>query len=224
MTKSPKRGRYEVRRRRLLQAGLLSVLAPGMLVGRFARARATGPEEAGNFLQSLTDRAIEQLTNADVPVEERKKRFRTLFRDSFDVPAIGRFVLGRYGRRTSQPVLARFLVTFEDVMVERFVPQFAGYGDTRFRIGSVHPVEDKDQFIVSSAITPPGKDTEVKIDWRVRHRDGDFRVLDIVGEGVSMALTLRAEYGSVLKSSGGDVEQLIALLKQRMRTQTSAAN
>ena len=224
MNQSLVSSRYELGRRRILQFGFLSVLAPGLLLGPTARARAVGSEEAGTFLLSLTTRAIEQLTNASVSAEERKTRFRALFRDNFDVGAIGRFVLGRYGRGTPKPVLERFLVTFEDVMVERFVPQFTGYGDTRFRVGSVHPVKGKAQFIVSSAITPPGKNTEVQIDWRLRLNDGRFKVLDIVGEGVSMALTLRAEYGSVLKTSGGDVEKLIALLQERMGTQTSAAN
>lgn len=208
----------------MLRIGLLSVFAPGLIFGTLAQARAEVTEEAGTFLLALTTRAIEQLTNASIPAEERNMRFRALFHENFDVPAIGRFVLGRYGRGTPQPVLDKFLVTFEDVMVDRFAPQFAGYGDTRFRVGSVHQVEDKGQFMVNSAITPPGKDTEVNIDWRLRHDGGRFKVLDIVGEGVSMALTLRAEYGSVLKSTGGDVEQLIAMLRERIGPQTSAAN
>ena len=211
-------------RRRALRLGAVGLLAGALLVKAATVAWAGPADEAGPFLLSLTTHAIEELTDTSVPVDQRKARFRTLFRANFDVPKIGRFVLGRYGRRASKPVMERFLSTFEDVMVERFAPQFAGYGDTRFRVGTVRQVEDRDQYIVASAITPPGSETEVKIDWRLDHNDGEFMVLDIVGEGVSMALTLRAEYGSVLKSSGGEVERLIVLLRERMGSQSAAAN
>jgi phospholipid transport system substrate-binding protein len=33
--------------------------------------------------------------------------------------------------------------------------------------------------------------------WRVRNNDGQYKILDIVVEGVSMAITLRHEYGTV---------------------------
>ena len=209
-------------RRRVLGYAAALVLAVGLLSGGPAAAKSE--DEAGAFLLSLTSQAIGQLTNGEVPIEERKTRFRALFRENFDIAAIGRFVLGRYGRGTPQPVMDDFLATFEDVMVERFVPQFAGYGDTRFKVGTVRQVEDKGQYIVSSAITPPGTENEVQIDWRVREVGGGFKVLDIVGEGVSMALTLRAEYGSVLKASGGKVEQLVVLLRDRLGAQAAAAN
>lgn len=208
-------------RRRALRLGVLGLLAGVGLSLAAPVARADQSDQAGAFLLSLTSRAIGQLTNDTVPVEERKARFRILFRDNFDIPAIARFVLGRYGRGASQEAMESFLATFEDVMVERFAPQFAGYGDTRFRVGTVHQVDDRNQYIVSSAITPPGKETEVQIDWRLLNRDGTFKVLDIVGEGVSMALTLRAEYGSVLKSSGGKVEDLVALLRERIGAQAA---
>ena len=216
--------RFRRDRRRSLRLAALGLLAGGLLLGPGVPAEARSPEEAGSFLISLTTQAIEQLTDDSVPVEQRKVRFRSLFRENFDVPAIGRFVLGRYGRGTPRPVMDDFLVTFEDVMVDRFAPQFAGYGDTRFKLGTVHKVENRDQFMVSSAITPPESENEVKIDWRIRHKDGQYKVLDIVGEGVSMALTLRAEYGSVLKASGGKVDRLIALLRERIGSQAAAAN
>ena len=101
MTQLTKSSRYEPGRRRILQVGALSVLAPGLFHSSFARARAAGSDDAGAFLQALTNRAIEQLTNASIPVEERKTRFRTLFRDSFDVPAIGRFVPSAHSFKVS---------------------------------------------------------------------------------------------------------------------------
>ena len=40
--------------------------------------------------------------------------------------------------------------------------------------------------------------------------------LDVAAEGVSMALTLRSEYASVIKRSGGRVEGLVAQLHENI--------
>ena len=191
-------------------------------------ARADG-KAAGTFLASLTKQAIEQLSDTSMLMEERETRFRVLFRANFDVSAIGRFVLGRYWRRADKESRAEFLTVFEDVMVQRFAPQFAGYAGTGFVVGVVRPLPDKGQFIVSSTIKRPKKET-LAINWRIREHDGRFTVLDVIGEGVSMALTLRSEYASVIKSSGGKVEGLTTVLRDRTAgnatpgTTASAAN
>jgi phospholipid transport system substrate-binding protein len=53
----------------------------------------------------------------------------------------------------------------------------------------------------------------VRIDWRVRRRDDGYRIVDIVAEGISIAVTLRSEYTSVLKQNGGDVGALVRQLR-----------
>jgi len=203
------------RRRAFLRGGCAALLfgALGML-GVVGQPRAGTPDDAGAFLDDLTDRAIAQLTDTSIPIAQRKMRFRALFRASFDIPSIGRFVVGRYWRRTDGSVRREFLAAFEDIMVERFAPQFTDYGDTRFKIDAVRAVKQPDQYIVSSSITPPGTET-IEVDWRVRRVADGFKVLDVVGQGVSMAITLRAEYAAVLKNAGGRVEDLIALLRER---------
>ncbi len=49
--------------------------------------------------------------------------------------------------------------------------------------------------------------------WRIRNKDDQHKVLDIVIEGVSMAITLRHEYGAVVKTNG--VDGLIAIMQEK---------
>ena len=191
--------------------GIIGALALAWLP---ASGQAGQADAAGIFLMSLTDRAIFELADESVPIADRKQRFRRLFKDGFDIPAIGRFVIGRYWRSADKTARAKFLAVFEDVMVDRFAPQFAGYAGTKFKIGVIREVKEGDQVMVSSTVAPPNSEV-VQVDWRLRHRDDQFMVLDVVAQGVSMALTLRSEYGSVLKNSGGKINTLIALLRER---------
>lgn len=191
---------------------ILAVLAGA---GRPANAAS----DAGEFLSSMTERAIAQLTDESMPLADRKARFRILFQENFDVPVVGRFVLGRYWRKTDPETRDAFLSVFEDVMIQRFVPKFAGYAETTFEIKRVQTLDDPAQFVVRSRISPDrGKSFE--IDWRVRERNGHFKILDVIGEGISMALTLRAEYASAIKNSGGQVEGLVARLRAQVERES----
>jgi len=185
---------------------------------------ASAASEPGAFLTSMTGRAIAQLTDESLPLPERKARFRILFRENFDVPAVGRFVLGRYWRRAKPETQDAFLSVFEEIMIQRFAPKFAGYADTTFEVSRVRPLDQPGHFLIRSRIsTDQGE--HIEIDWRVRERDGHFKILDVIGEGISMALTLRSEYASAIKASGGRVEGLIDRLRGQVKrdgdTQTS---
>ncbi len=174
-------------------------------------SRADDADAAAVFLASLTDQAVEKLTDASLPVMEREQSFRTLFRANFDIPAIGRFVLGRYWRKARPEVRKDFLSSFEEIMVQGFTYRFAGYANTTFEVVSVQALKRAGQFKVSSKIAPT-EDEVYLVGWLVEHKNGQFRVLDVVAEGVSMALTLRSEYASVIKRSGGRVEGLVTQL------------
>jgi phospholipid transport system substrate-binding protein len=55
----------------------------------------------------------------------------------------------------------------------------------------------------------------------VAHENGQFRVLDVIAEGVSMALTLRSEYVSAIKRSDGGVEGLVAQLDEHIGSRSN---
>jgi phospholipid transport system substrate-binding protein len=207
--------------RALAAACFCAAILPALI---FSGRPAGAASEAGEFLTSMTGRAIAQLTDESLPLSERKTRFRVLFRENFDVPAVGRFVLGRYWRRAKPESRDAFLSVFEEIMIQRFAPKFAGYADTSFEIIRVRPLDKFGDFMISSKISPDDGEA-FEIDWRVRERDGNFKILDVIGEGISMALTLRSEYASAIKNSGGRIQALIDRLRSQVDnngdTQTS---
>jgi len=71
------------------------------------------------------------------------------------------------------------------------------------------------------ALVTRDKGPPVHLTWRVREKDGQFKILDISAEGISMALTLRQEYNSVIRQSGG-VAGLVDLMRQKLRAGAKA--
>ncbi len=206
-----------VSRCRVLGRFAVILLGIAVLAASPGRGHAAATEDARAFLASLTDRAFAQLTDEALSMPERRQRFRILFREHFDVPAIGRFVLGRYWRKAKPPVRKDFLSVFEEIMVQRFAPKFANYAETKFEIGLVRPLREKGQYLIASTVVR-AEGEPLKIDWRVRDKDGRLKILDVLGEGVSMALTLRSEYASAIKDSGGRVEGLVDKLRARIES------
>lgn len=54
----------------------------------------------------------------------------------------------------------------------------------------------------------------MKLVWRMRQHNGQFRVIDVVAGGISLALTKRQEFAAIIKANGGKVAPLIHRLLQ----------
>lgn len=181
-------------------------------------AHGTAAADAGTFLSDLSVKAIDQLTVAGLSRGQKEQRFRKLMVQGFDIPAIGRFVLGRYWRAAGRPDRDAFLNVFEDMIVFRFLPLFEDQAGDKLHVGVVRPFgNDAHLFNVSSELVRK-KGEPIQIDWRVRKEGDQYKILDVIAEGVSIAVTLRAEYGSVLKQNGGNVADLTRTLRKKLAT------
>jgi phospholipid transport system substrate-binding protein len=76
--------------------------------------------------------------------------------------------------------------------------------------------------IVHSKIDMPSSE-DVRVDWHLRPRDNSFAIVDIVVEGVSMAVTQRSEFASVIQSRGGVAGLIDALRAKNAQSADSSA-
>ncbi len=199
-----------------------SLLASCLLVFALAALPTAGlaldTKQAAAFLENLQEKAASRLGDTSVSEKEKEDHFRKLFNENFDVTAIDRFVIGRYWRGASEADQKAFLAVFEDAMVQRFLPLLAENSSERFKIGTVTPDSNSDNMaLIESRIDRP-EGEPYRVTWRVRENNGDFKILDIVAEGVSMAITLRSEYGTVLKNNGGNLPPLTEALREKVKS------
>src|SRR4051812_48329199 len=87
---------------------------------------------AAVFVQKLGDKALTSLTAKGLPKGERSRRVRTLLRENFDIPTIGRFVLGRHWGEATDAQRAEYVNLFEDMIVETYTQRFAEYSGQSF--------------------------------------------------------------------------------------------
>ncbi len=168
--------------------------------------------EAEKFVQSMASRAITFLGDNDMSMEQKKSRFRRLLQDSFDMNTIGRFSLGRYWRTSTAAQQREYLSLFEDMIIDVYARRFSDYQGEGFETRGYR--RDGRDTIVSSVIIPD-RGSNVQVDWRVRYNNGRYRVIDVIVEGVSMAVTQRSDFSSVIQRGGGNVEVLLSHLRDK---------
>lgn len=191
------------------------VLVLAMVVGGHGAATADGEvPEAEAFVANLGETAIEMLTGSDVDQQDREMRFRTLLAGNFDVPRIGNRVLAVYARQATPDELNSFYDVFEDLLVTTYIGRFESYSGEGFTVLRSFP-DGNDGAVVLSRIA--GRNGEsIRVDWQLRRRDGNFVVVDVAVEAISIAATLREEYGSILRQNGGNVGKLVEALRARL--------
>lgn len=200
-----------------LSALLLTFTAP--LTGHAQDAGAAGgipTEQASGFVRSIETRAVEDVLTADVSHAEKLSRFRTLFGETFDVPAIARFVLGRYARALTPEDREAFTATFNEVIVYTWARRFTQYyTDQQLDILNVFP-DGPTGALVNSAITG-GDGPPILVTWRLRDRgDRGLRVVDVDVENVSMGRIMRQDYATVIRNNGNEVSALTAQLSEQV--------
>lgn len=197
--------------RRFLIAAFAAVAGMAALGGP---ARADDIADARAFIQKLADNAMNTVAVKGLNDEERAKRFRTLFVDTFDLPEIGKLVLARHWKAATPEQQQEFLTLFEDVQVYTWTRRFKDYSGETLEILGVQAEGETDLQVESRMLRE--KLEPIAVGWRVRKSGATFKVLDIKVEGASMALTHRSEYSSVIQANGGQVAGLIAALRKKV--------
>ncbi|MDP6343638.1 MAG: ABC transporter substrate-binding protein [Alphaproteobacteria bacterium] len=192
---------------------LLSCLCLGLLLALPAKAADDDPAQV---MRVLADRAIAALSDESLNPARRQQAFRQLLRQGFDLPLISRFVLGRHWRRADTAQRQEFSQLFEDYLVAIYGRRLGRYSGQTMQITG-QTVRDGKDALVRSRIGQPGA-AGFLVDWRLMRRQGDWRVVDIVIEGVSMALAQRSEFAAVIRTSGGQVAGLLGVLRQKTQT------
>ncbi len=179
-------------------------------------SRSTRAEEsARQFMQSLGDEAIAILADEDLSAAQREDKLGRLFDRGFHLPTVSRFVLGRHWRSATQDQRREYQQVFRDFIVKSYSRRFSSFAGEQLKITNSRAEGEHDTIVFSTIVRPRGKATRVS--WRLRRYADDFKIIDVIVEGVSMLITQRDEFSSVIRKSGGELDGLINLLQDKVK-------
>ena len=207
---------------RFARVRLAMVLGVTVIAFSLMRTPVAHAETASEFVSKLGESAIELLVDESRSREARVKEFYSLLEEGFDLPLIGRFVLGVHWRQSSTEQRAEYTELFQQYLINTYASRLGRYGGETLRIKGERADGNGKDTIVSSEILQQ-KGPTIKLDWRVRRTAGVHKVVDIIVEGISLVITQRDEFASVIRREGAGVEGLLAQLRGRTVAQNLSA-
>jgi phospholipid transport system substrate-binding protein len=200
---------------RYLAASLVLLL--GILVLPDQALSDDKANQASEFIEDLSQQAVEALTEPNISRGERETRFRKLLGQHFAVTTIGQWVLGRYWKTATLEERKEFLSLFEDLLVVTYVNRFERYSGETLSVEKTLVDDKSGDAVVFSHLNRPDGAPVVSVGWRLRSKGESFKVVDVMVEGVSMGQTQRSEFASVIRKHGGRVKGLLAELRERVK-------
>ena len=188
--------------------------------GAVQASEPASPQGAAEFVNMLSGRVatIWALKNENLPDTEGAV-LRDLIRVGFDLDVTSQFVLGKFWGRAKAEQRAEFKDLFAKYLVNTYASHFK-----RYRVDTLTVIASKrvagGDFLVQTNIDR-ATDT-ANVVWRVRAWDSEYRIIDILIDGISLALTHRSEFASVIQR--GDLEKLLQILRKRASTNADFAH
>ncbi len=193
----------------------LLFLFAGILGFQTSASYAAGSEAGAlQFVKSTAEDGLKFLSNPKSTQEQKRAEFKKLLNNSFDLETIGRFSLGRYWNQATDTQKKEYLALFKKMVIDVYTGRFSDYKGQKFEVTTARAIGNADT-LVSSQIIPTDGGENIQVDWRVRNKGSGFKIVDVYVAGVSMGVTQRSDFSSVIQKGGGNVDVLINHLKTK---------
>ena len=170
-------------------------------------------EQSKYFVENLGKQVVEKVSNLNLTENERYVNFRDLYLNSFDNYYISRFVLGRYWKRLDMDMRKQFVKSFNNYIVATYAPKFKGWEGT---FKAVDSLIENNYYNVQMNVLNEDAPT-LKLIWKIYlDKNENFKILDVNIDGVSMLVTQRAEFMSVIKNNPKGVIGLIEAMDAKI--------
>lgn len=194
-----------------------AVLSTAVFQGA-AYADTSNEQAATALIKSMGDDAIKTLSDKSLNEKQKEQKFQQYLNESFNMKLIGRFVLGNSWRNATDEQRNEFLEVFREYMVVSYGQKIGSYSGESLKVKEAKPINAKETLVYSVIEQPNGP--PIKLDWRVRKsNDGKQQIVDVIVEGVSLAVTQRSEFSSVVNKPGVGVDGLIKKLQEQVKAE-----
>ncbi len=180
-----------------------------MLASPALAQQASSPKA---YVKDLTTTALTELTSGKISDSERVKRMRRLFVQSFDVPAVAKFVLGVHWRQTKEAQFKEFLKLYEIYVAHNYAGLFKKFSGETIDVLREQPSGGDTTLVFGRINRASGP--AIAMEMRVHKNSSGYKLLDLRIEGVSMPLTHRKQFSSVINRSRKGVPGLIDALRR----------
>jgi phospholipid transport system substrate-binding protein len=190
---------YYKYRAKSLQIIVLALLALPLL----APAVAAAADTATKVVEGLHAELLFVMKQAKkLGYTGRYQRLAPTVIASYDFPYISKVVVGRYWRSFTAEQKSQFIRVFSKLSIATYANRFDGYSGERFKTISGEELRRGHRLIKTVLIKANGE--EIELDYILHQNNDQWRIINVIAEGVSDLSLKRADYTSYIRKNGFD--------------------
>ena len=168
-------------------------------------APAAASSQTGNGAQTYVDALAQQVLaivkDANSDKAERSKKVEALFTDKVDMDFIARFVLGKNWRAATPAQQQAYIAAYKPFLLKNYASRLTKYSGQTYSLKKTR--NEGDTSIVTMEIADSNGQS-IMVDYRLRGQGSNFKIVDVIVEGVSLLTTQRSEFASIIDQKGID--------------------
>jgi phospholipid transport system substrate-binding protein len=182
-------------------------------VGAWPGAAAAATDTPSATIASLQQALVAARRNGpNATVEERYRTLEPIIVDTHNLPYIAEFALRRQWSSLTEDQRQRFVAAFQRLSVMTYAVRFGNVAPDAFRRLEAGTPDANGRVQVTTAIKRESQ-PDVTLEYLLQQDGEDWKIINIVADGVSDLALKRAEYQRVFSSGG--IEGLIAELEKQ---------
>jgi phospholipid transport system substrate-binding protein len=178
---------------------VILLLAACLLLG-FATPSFAG--SALDTVKSNADDVLKVLNNPSYKGEAGKKakqeQIRKISLKMFDFAELSKRTLGLSWNKFSAAQRQEFVDLYKGILEDAYVDKITSYTDERINYTKELQLSENAAEVQSTVVTKSG---EIPVYYRMHNKDGQWRVYDVVIEGVSLVNNYRTQFREILANN-----------------------
>ena len=163
------------------------------------------------MIQQTIDAVLVVLDDKALSTEQKRSRIEEIAYQRFDFPVVSRLVLARDWNRFSKPQQTAFMEEFKRYLAVNYGNRIERYNQQKVEI--VGERQEPRGDVTIQSVVHGGEFEGATIDYRLRQRDGEWLVIDVIVEGISFVSNFRDQFKEVLARGGPD--ELLQKLREK---------
>ncbi|HEY3068464.1 MAG TPA: ABC transporter substrate-binding protein [Methylomirabilota bacterium] len=181
--------------------------------------RASWAGAPADQLKSRVDEVIRILSTTESKrPADRRAAVRKIADQIFDWEETAKRSLGRHWKDRTPQEREEFVQLFTGLLEQSYIGKIDSYGGEKVKYGG-DTIEGDEAVVRTNIITPQG--SEIPVNYRMVRREGDqWKVYDVVIEGVSLVANYRSQFNKIIETSS--YKDLVARLKAKAASPPSS--
>jgi phospholipid transport system substrate-binding protein len=188
------------------------VVVVALLALTLAAATPAAAQAPSQVVDGLASQVIAVLKNGQLDSQQKRTEVETIVYAAIDFTTLSKLVLARNWPKFSAEQRTAFEQEFKQHLSMTYGRNVDNYKNEKVQILGERP-ESRGDVTVQSKIVRGGGSEDVVVDYRLRQRDGHWKIIDVIVEGVSLVSNFRSQFQDIVANGGPD--RLLALLREK---------